>query len=296
LTRALGELKKIEENKDDSWLYYYGLNREQFTLEQYYQYHLVYKGLSKQGGLFKEWGIKERWLRIRDLLSFSIKSIYYKILYQSLSFSEGRSQLEGGSLLRGNLTLAEAVEGVSSLSGKYYLKALALEGFPQAKSWYDLVLGREFKDLDLLKEAFEGFNPEWEIQPRNETLREMALLLGAGKAGYYDPIVLQLYSLNPGGLVQYGLKLPIFLQISGKDSDSRWNRNLKRFLKGSGFILRNNSESALILRVNRGDSLNYALSNNHGKVYVSGAVSENPDSSEVLRQWVRSFRSQVFSP
>jgi len=295
LFQALRELRRIEENQDDSWMYYYGLNRNQFLLDLYNQYYQVFKGLAGSTGLIREWGVRNRLKRLADGTSFRLKAFYYKILYRSLAFREGKSQKEGGSLLRGALTLAEASEGFASASGKFYRTAQSLEGFSRAAPWYDLVLGREFKDTGRLESASRSFDPVWEIQPMDESLRERALLTRSGKSGEYDPLVADLYSRNPGGLLQYGLRLPLVLDVSGTGQPGL-ERRLRRFLKMSGFILRDASPDALILRVRASDTLQYVLSTREGKVYLSGSDSEATVSRESLISWMRTFRNAVFLP
>jgi len=295
LNRALQELHRIEENQDESWMYYYGLNRDQFSLELYDQYYRVYLGLSRRTRLFHEWGAAALWNRLRDRLSYSLKAVYYKILYRSLSLREGRSQIEGGSLLRGYLTLASASEGFPSFSGRYFEKAWKLEGFSQADPWYDLVLGREYRDRERLEKASDLFDPVWEIQPRDETLREIALMTRPGKRDEYDPVILDLFSRNPGGLVQYGLRLPLYVQFSGSEN-SGLERRLKRYLRGSGFILRNDPGTSLILRIRISGSFQYVLSTREGQVRLSGTDEEIPATRNSLAEWVRSFRQSVFIP
>jgi tetratricopeptide (TPR) repeat protein len=300
LSLALQQLKKIAESKDESWLYYYCLYRQQFTLDLYQQYHQLYRGLFFQTSLLREWGVKKKVSRFLERVSYLIKSKYYKIKYRTMAFKEGQSQLKGGSVLRGNLTLAAATEGFSSLSEKYYNKAYSLEVFPEAAPWYNLELGREQGDRTRLNQAALQFDQVWEAEPREEALREMALLLKRRDSQQKDLLLLEVYSRNPGGLLQYGLRLPLSLRLSGTKVGPAQTRKIRRLLKGSGFLLRSeasgNFQEALILRINMAEVFSYSLTNAEGAVITSGAVSEDPKSAGVLEDWARSFRMQVFFP
>jgi tetratricopeptide (TPR) repeat protein len=298
LPEALNQLQKINENKEKSWMYYYGLNQEQFTLDLYRQFYQVYRGLFQQTKILGEWGFKEKISRGLHVLSYGLKSEYYKILYRIMAFKEGQSQLAGGSALRGSLTLAAAAEGFPPLSDKYYGKAFALEVFPQASPWYDLEIGRENRDISRLQRASETFDPLWEVEALEESFREMALLMQAGKSTKRDDLILRIYERNPGGLLQYGLRLPLSLKMSGSELSPGAKRKIRRLLKDSGFSLRSDNRGIegrfLTLRINMGDAFAYTLSDNEGSVLISG--SEILQGGHSLEDWVLSFRSGVFFP
>lgn len=293
LDESLNEIKKIEEGNDESWMYYYGLNQDQFVMDLYRQYFEVYEGKVKQLSLFGEWGVTARFQRIYQLINNRAKALYYRTLNRLLSFREGQSQLEGGSELRGSLTLASASQGFSGQAEKYYLRALALEDFPQAEPWYDLVLGQELRDRDLLARAEQGLNPEWERQPLEEVQRARILLMRKNSSEK-DAILMNMYQKNPGALVQYGLRLPLELQLSGDNSSALQKRRIKRILNKSGFRIVPETGSSLVLRINITDSIKYTMSDPEGRVLYSGNTMVETDLSKELINWVRSFRMQVF--
>nr|WP_230391486.1 MULTISPECIES: tetratricopeptide repeat protein [unclassified Oceanispirochaeta] len=293
LDESLMEIRKIEEDNDESWMYYYGLNQDQFVMDLYRQFFEVYEGKVQQQLLFREWGVSARGRRLLQLIENKGKALYYRTLYRNISFREGRSQLEGGSELRGSLTLASGSEGFPRQAEKYYLNALALEDFPQAEPWYDLVLGKELKDKDLLARAEQGLNPEWERQPLEDVLRSRVLLM-RGNSREKNDILMKMYQMNPGSLVQYGLRLPLELQLSGEKASGLQKRRLESFLKQSGFRLIQGKGNALVLRISISDSIKYTMSDPEGRVLYSGNTKVESKLSEELRDWVRSFRMQVF--
>jgi hypothetical protein len=293
LDESLIEIKKIENGNDESWMYYYGLNQDQFIMDLYRQYFEVYEGKVNRLSLFREWGASAKFKRIYQLIDNKGKALYYRTLNRLLSLKEGRSQLEGGSELRGALTLASGAEGFSRQAEKYYLRALALEDFPQAGPWYDLVLGQELRDLDLLARAEKGLNPEWERLALEEVQRARVLLMRKNSREK-DDILMKMYQMNPGALVQYGLRLPLELQLSGEKGTFMQKRNLKRILNQSGFRIISGTGNSIVLRINISDSIKYTMSDLEGAVLYSGNTEIESDLSEELKNWVRSFRMQAF--
>lgn len=293
LDESLMEIRKIEEDNDESWMYYYGLNQDQFVMDLYKQFFEVYEGKVQQQLLFREWAVSARARRLLQLIENKGKALYYRTLYRSISFREGRSQLEGGSELRGSLTLASGAEGFPRQAEKYYLNALALEDFPQAVPWYDLVLGQELKDMDLLARAEQGLNPEWERQPLEDVLRSRVLLM-RGNSREKNDILMRMYQMNPGSLVQYGLRLPLELQLSGEKASGLQKRRLERFLNRSGFLLIQGTGNTHVLRISISDSIKYTMSDPEGRVLYSGNTKVESKLSEELRNWVRGFRMEIF--
>jgi len=291
LDESLSELRKIEEENDGSWMYYYGLNQDQFVMDMYGQYYELYKGRVRQLKLFKEWDLSGRIERRLQIINNRGRAFYYHTLYRLLSFREGQSQLQGGSELRGSLTLAAGAEGFSGQSEKYYLRALALEDFPQAEPWYDLLLGQELKDSERLIRAGKGLDAEWERQPLEEVLRSRVLLM-KGKSPEKDDLLMQIYLMNPGALTQYGLKLPVNLQLSG-DFKAQGPR-LKRYLRQSGFRIVSGQSRGLVLRISFSDALKYTMSDPEGNVLFSGVIETETNLSRDFRIWLRRFRKQVF--
>lgn len=293
LDDSLNEIKKIEDGNDESWMYYYGLNQDQFIMDLYRQYFEVYEGKVNQLHLFREWGASARFKRFFQQIDNKGKALYYRTLNRLLSFKEGRSQLEGGSELRGSLTLASGAEGFPRQAEKYYLRALSLEDFPQAGPWYDLVLGQELRDTDLLARAENGLNPEWERQALEEVQRARVLLM-RGHSLEKDAVLMNMYQMNPGALVQYGLRLPLELQLSGERESFMQRYRLKRILNQSGFRIISGTGNSIVLRINISDSIKYTMSSPEGAVLYSGNIEIESDVFGALKNWLRIFRMQAF--
>ncbi|MDC7242298.1 MAG: hypothetical protein PQJ50_18230 [Spirochaetales bacterium] len=292
LDETLEQLKKIEEAVgDESWMYYYGLNQDQFIMDLYRQYYEVYKGKVNEILLMKTPGWRNGLRRTADLIVFKGKSLYYRTLYRVLALREGRSQLEGGSLLRGSLTLASGTEDFRAYSVRYYLRARDLEVFDQAEPWYDQMIGRERKDREMLLRAESAFDPEWEALAVSEGVREQVLLTRPGSRER-DELVSRVYRANPGALLQYGLPLPLRLELTGSEMDSREKRGISRALRRSGVVLRSYDGVSLTLRVNLSETLQYTLSSREGEVLVSGSYPM--DEAGDIQGWAREFRAAAF--
>ena len=294
LDEAFAQLKKIEEAVgDESWMYYYGLNQDQFTMDLYRQYHDLYRARVNQTSLLKAGGWAAGFRRAADLVVYRGKAIYYETLYRILALREGRSQLQGGAELRGNLTIASGTEGFRHYSVRYYSRARELEDFIQAEPWYKQMIGRELPDRKMLLEAGRSYDPEWEAFAVTEGVRELALLARPGTLER-DELVSRVYMENPGALLQYNLPLPVRVEFSGRGMERLDRRRIRRVLKQSGFLLRSYDDPSLVLRINLSDSLQYSLSSREGTVLVAGNYPVSDGSSDEYYSWSLELRSRVF--
>ena len=149
----------------------------------------------------------------------------------------------------GLLTLATASEGFYATAVKYLSFARDQEADdPLSAPWYNLELGREQRDREVLSRAIADFQEKWESRLVEECSREILYLSRRDiKISSYWRSAAAIYSQNPGGLIQYGLKFPLHLSVSGEESRVM-TRLLKKQMNHSGLYL------TLLLWGGRGDS------------------------------------------
>ena len=238
LEAALHLAEGLKESKDDSWMYYYGIDSQQFSLDLNEIFRNIYKGLYQIEKVTPQRGFLPSLKRLFRTGTYYGKFRFYQAQYRILAFRVGRRQWERSAPLRGALTLASAAGDFPQTATKYLREARELEsGLPLSIPWYDLEIGRETGDLSLIYRALGSFQKEWEARLIEDSYREILL------SRNQDPsdsegirAVLAVYRQNPGGLRQYGLKLPVSLNVTGEDS-RYLNRLLKRQLRSRGFIL-----------------------------------------------------------
>ncbi len=275
LEAALFEIKALEGSQDDSWMYYYGIDRSQFNADLFELKRDIYKGLYHQERLTARQGFTEGIKKTGRLIKHYILYRYFDSQFRVQSYRIGRLQWQRNSRLRGALTLAASAEGFSASAYKYWTQARVLEqGEPLSEAWYDFESGRALGDRELLMRALQLFQKDWESSMVEESYR--ALLLNhlaeeipPGKAAE------EIYNRNPGGLKQYGLKLPVLIEFSGFESRRDINR-IRRNLKKQGLIpVKDFSGFEPVLRLHRNPAgeVEYHMNHPDGKEILSGKTT-----------------------
>ncbi len=285
-TKALEEVKAIQGMGRADWLYRYGVTNEGFDAMIYRLLFKSYEGLYAKGKIQKEWTFQERIQRWKGLALSKIKGRYYQEKFKAAARQEGVLTLQGGSDADGSLLLAEAYESFGSLAGNYYKRARV--DLPAAQGWYDLAEGRVRGDGDQIRQALQELDPRWEALFIEEARRELSL--SSRDQREKDRFLRLIYQANPGGLLSYGLSLPVELYLKGADP---WmGRKIRSFLKGSGFALREAGSGAHTLTIDLERGL-YSLAAPGGGVLYTGPISPSPQG---VLSWITSFREEVFTP
>jgi tetratricopeptide (TPR) repeat protein len=235
LDEALVLLGELRNRSDNSWMFYYGINSEEWDRDLTEVFVEVYEGLIREGRVKPRWGIKG-WGEslVRDI-KYRGWLIYHRGRFRKLCLKLGKNQLEENNPLHGWILMAEGARGYGNTALYYWNQASGYEvGLaPHAASWYNLRKGRELGNRDLLIRANEGFYPIWENSLRSQSLSEQISLLkkgGIGKKEYADFLVKtgELYRLNRGALRQNGVGLPLRIEGQG-DRIKGLTRQLYRF-------------------------------------------------------------------
>ena len=234
LDRALGEADALRADKDDSWMYYYGIDRDQFDMDLNELYRDIYRGLYQTEKLTAPWGLKEWGKRLWRIARSLSLSYYYDAQYRILAFRLGKKQIERSSPLRGALTLASAASGFRAVAEEYLSRARIQEaGDPFSTPWYDLEEGKEAGDAALIIKGLEGFQKEWEARLIEECYQEILRQNLSGSGMSRNEAAVAVFRQNPGGLKQYGIRLPVFVQLTGRDAD-RMSSQISRYLRRQG--------------------------------------------------------------
>ncbi len=295
---ALREAESLRSDADDSWMYYYGIDSRQFDMDVNELLRDIHKGLYNRERLFPSRGIRGGLLKLFRAGRNYVLYRYYDTQFRILSFRVGRTQWERSSPLRGALTLAAASEGFEPTAVKYLSFARDQEADdPLSSPWYSLELGRERKDRELLGRAIADFQEEWEGRLVEECSREILYLSRRDrKSPSYRKSATAVYFQNPGGLVQYGLKLPLYLSVSGEDS-SILNRLLKKQMNHSGFYLTpsyGGVEATLRVHSIGERSFTYSLTRADGSSVLSGRIDAERGRKDGVYDLVSSLTTSLF--
>ena len=298
LDTALREVESIRSDGDDSWMYYYGIDSRQFDMDTDELLRDIYKGLFNKERLFPARGIRAGLFKLFRTGKNYVLYRYYDTQYRILSLRVGRTQWERSSPLRGALTLATASEGFRPTAVKYLSFARDQEADdPLSAPWYNLELGRELRDREVLSRAIADFQEEWESRLVEECSREILYLSRRDlKSPSYWRSAAAIYSQNPGGLIQYGLKFPLHLSVSGEDSRVM-TRLLKKQMNHSGLYLTpsyGGEEATLRVHTMGNGSLSYSLTRADGSSILSGRIDTGRGRKNGAYDLVSSLMTSLF--
>ncbi len=296
LDAALFQVEALEKNRDDSWMYYYGIDSRRFETDMIELKKEIYKGKFHQERLTARAGISGKIRRLGRLARYFVLSRYYDSLFRIQTFRVGKVQWERSSRLRGALTLASAAEGFPATAGKYWLRAMILEkDEPLSVPWYDLELGRERRDADLLYRSLVSFQKEWEASMVEESYRQMLLEKMPENVSAVEAAS-AVYRSNSGGLKQYGLALPVSIRFSGFHS-AALERKITRTLGRQGIkVLKSYTGYEPVLRLHQGENgvLDYVVSFPDGTQAASGVVEPSGRLRSQAYQISRSIEESLF--
>ncbi|OQY35620.1 MAG: hypothetical protein B6241_00050 [Spirochaetaceae bacterium 4572_59] len=298
LDAALYEADAIRNLSDDSWMYYFGIDSQQFDTDLNELYRDIYKGLYHRERLTAVRGFIGKFKHLSRVAVYYFRYRYYDSQFRFLAYGLGRTQWKRSSSLRGALTLASAAQGFRQPAEKYLLKARELEaGDPLSVPWYDLEIGRETRNLSLLLRGLNSFQKTWEARAVEDSYREILFLRKGGlKTPESIEASVSVFRQNSGGLRQYGLKLPLHLTMSGSDL-SREKRIFSRYISSNGFYLTESftgSEPYLRLHKVSDKFYSYTISWPDGSILTSGRIHAQKSMGQTAYELSVSLAESVF--
>ena len=182
----------------------------------------AYAGLARVGARRPVRGPLERLGLLLASSRQRVLAYYHRQKFRSYCLEIGRSYREESNLLDGYWELYKAAQGYQAVALKYLGLAREIEIpiSPRAEPYYLLEEGRLRRDRALLEAAAEAFDPFWEREAIQEALVALAPLLPRGGVERRE-VLNRLFLLNPGALLQHGLRLPLAVTIAGTDRGDR---------------------------------------------------------------------------
>ncbi|MDC7222304.1 MAG: hypothetical protein PQJ60_01115 [Spirochaetales bacterium] len=239
LEESLVQLRELRARKDNSWMYYYGINREEWDLDITQVFRDVYLALLRESRVKPRWGITGRLTALGERIQYAFLYRYHRGRFRKLCRSLGQNQLDENNPFPGWRLLAEGARGYGRTALHYWTLAEEFETAlaPHGAPWYDLRKGRDADRADLLYRGYEAFFIPAENAPRAEALGELLRLLRRGgvtgkERQEYLRLTGELYRLNRGALRQRGLVLPLIIQVRGVENRSL-SRKLRRLHRGA---------------------------------------------------------------
>ncbi len=228
LDKALEQIGDVRRISDNSWMYYYGMNRMEWDLDITEILMDCYGGKLREESVTLHRGVKERAASLFRRIRYGWLFRYHRGHFRKLCRTLGEIQLSENNPLHGWTLLAEGAGDYGKTALFYWKAARDFETAltERASSWYDLRIGKEAKDAGLLARGYGQLVVPWENSLRSEALAARIGLLGRKGRGTreYRELVNEMYGLNRGSLRQKGLTLPVLIDVAGDEEKTlaRW--------------------------------------------------------------------------
>ncbi len=287
LDEAVRYINDVLAEGDDSWMHSYGINTQRFNMDLNEILAAAWKGKAKTEALTPQGGIGGHVHRFIRSLIWNIRGIYHDMKYRALSSQYVSELTAEGNILDSEWYAYRLNQGYGQPAIRHLDNAQALETALTvlAVPWYLLESGKEKGKQTDINLALNSFQSD-EREPVERSLRALAEITSRRKDTESDKALTDLYAINPGGLRQYGLSLPVHLVISGEKLPLL-KRRITRILRSAGYRItgkRESSTSTLTLSM-RDEKLYWYLSSPEGKTISearTGIIEKSRDVAEVL--------------
>ncbi len=215
---AFASARQIENFKDDSWIYNFGVTKAQFLRDMAKLYRDLWTDKGNAVDLMPRltWGAWWKWLL--DKITSTWWAWYWTQQYQQWELKLASQAEAGGNSPEAWSALIKANTEHPEVALKYLrrLRAYEAKKNPSTQALYLAEEGRLKKSPTLLAQAIELFPPE-QIAEKITAEADLISLLkaqGAAVAAWY-PIVNQVFKKLPGLLSNRGIALPVVDIIYG---------------------------------------------------------------------------------
>ncbi|MBN2531272.1 MAG: hypothetical protein JXB88_00195 [Spirochaetales bacterium] len=275
LDEALQYASAVYDGKDHSWMHYFGTDIKRYKKEIHEILADTYRDRAQRELSLPRVTIIDGLSSFFSYIRYSFSSYYHRQKFNSYSLIVGKDYLSEQAYLDAFWAFYMANKDYPDTALKYLHKAEEIETalIPQSKTNYLLEQGKMTKNLKMLEQSIDSFDPFWEKEGIAEALIHMIRLL-PHKSKARRLAINRLYEINPGAFPKnrIGLPLEVRFHFSG-------NRPLKTIilhsLRSSGSDLTtvnslSNEEAGYryILQIYWGKNPSFKLSDRQKEVMV----------------------------
>lgn len=236
LEEALAYARDVYGADDLHWLFNFGTDERRHRMELHDLLSTIYSGRARVLSLTPAGG-PGAWLsNTVQRLRFRVLAWYHEMTFRRFATDVARGYEEEGSVLNAHWTYYRAHERYPPLALRHLTRARELETavIPESEPFYAMRTGVLREDPAMIARAVDAMHPRWERAGIAEGLREIArMATRAGNEREAANAAVELYRINPGGLRQHGIRLPVALSVSGVDPAPA--RRLIGMLERAGF-------------------------------------------------------------
>ena len=250
LDEALAYAKDVYQADSSSWMFNFGTDVNRHGMDVHGLLADIYEGLYHRAGFENVTGIGDRLERLVRRIGYRVQAWFHRRNERMFARRVAEAYKEEGSTLNANWTFYRAYEDYPGKATTYLDRARDFETalIPESRGFYELQAGALRGDLSALLSAREDFDATWEQLELAEAARERARLhRRRGSRTAYAEAVRELYTLNPGGIRQYGLDVPVKLELSMADLDGTSYRRFTSQLERAGLVPAASGEAAFRL-------------------------------------------------
>jgi tetratricopeptide (TPR) repeat protein len=236
LDEALAYARDVYGSDDLHWLFNFGTDERRHRMEMHDLLSTIYRGKARVLGLTPAGGPLEWLSNTAERLRYRVLAWYHDVTFRRFAADVAEAYEEEGSTLNAHWTYFRAHERYPELGLRHLSRARELETevIPESEPFYAMRAGALRGDTAGIARAVDAMHPRWERSSIAVGLREIALTARrSGDSARAARAAVELYRINPGGLRQHGLRLPVALSVSG--ADPRRARRLIGMLERAGF-------------------------------------------------------------
>jgi transglutaminase-like putative cysteine protease len=211
--------------RDQSWMMNYGIDPVRYYRDIHEILRNSYRGLSKAEAFSCPANFKERVQSLYRRISCRFRSEVHSHLFRKYSLlaadafapSRGMQHLPGDIHLEALIKYCNAFEAYPRRALAYLAQARRLElplipGSAPSYAFEEARLKGSRKSMENMAVVITGFDPVWERDMIANAYAELAI---RGNRAARSDAAERLFAINRGALLQYGLRLPVELRISG---------------------------------------------------------------------------------
>lgn len=260
LDKAIILLKELLNNKDFSWMLYFGTNKASYYSELYKLLSIAYEYKVNQINYSDRRDFISNALRGAKKVYYTFITLYYTYKYSNVYIKIGENKIRGGSKLDGLYQLYEGYERV--LPNKAYkiiniIEQIEAADNPQMQKIFNIkktilkskiaIFSNHKRKKRELLENIELLDPKWEKLLICWTLTE---IINSSSGNEKEEYIKQLYKLHPPFLPMHNQSLPIQITFPPGLFNETEQKKLVKFLKGRG--IQNTHNSLLHLEIKTG--------------------------------------------
>jgi tetratricopeptide (TPR) repeat protein len=237
LDEALAYAQEVYDRENSAWMFNFGTDLERHGMDVHGLLADIYEGLYHRAGFEVVSGPVEWISRLVRRTRYRVKAWFHRRNERVYARDVAQAYRREGSTLNAAWTFYRAYEDYPGKAMSHLTRAREFETamIPESRAFYELQAGILTEDPERLQQARSALDPVWERIERAEAAREQAELhKERGERAAYAEATRALYHLNPGGLRQHGLFLPVDLELSVPGFDEQSYRRLARFLARVG--------------------------------------------------------------